>query len=458
MRLKWCELLLLTVSLAPVAVEAQTLIEFYRQALETNPALRSNEFGIEQARAQEDLALSKLLPQVKGSASHTWVDDRQSGIAARGYEGVRTDVQARQALVDLASYFKLQGARFTVSQSEQERDAARMTLGGNVVDRYLLVLQAGDEITRLLAEKDAIEAQLKRLRFMYERQLAKITDLYEVHAYYQGLLTKEIEARNARAVALERLHEVTGVRAQQVAPLARTSFPTVPGNQEQWVIDAAGKNPNLVALRNALDAAQKLIESGRAEHLPQLALTASRVYSNQGYDNRIAPPYIVGTIGLQLSIPFYEGGRVQATVREATARFGMAREKLEGARREIERDVRTAYLNASTNHARIASTNEEVRSLEMVVAERTKSYSLGASTVIDLLVAQQRLFKARSDQSKARYDYIRDLTTLRMRAGVLTMREIEEIDGWMSRAGPVRELMQREMTLDTLSSRAIRVD
>lgn len=88
------------------------------------------------------------------------------------------------------------------------------------------------------------------------------------------------------------------------------------------------------------------------------------------------------------------------------------------------------------NYARIGSTNEEVRSLEMVATERKKSYALGVSTVVDVLVAQQRLLKARSDQSKARYDYIRELTNLRMRAGALTMQDIAEMDGWMQRSDP----------------------
>ena len=432
-------LLLLAFLLAPLGAHAQSLLELYRQALETNPALRSSVFGIEQAKAQEDLALSKLRPQVSASANHYWTNDRASGIAARSYQGARADVQARQALLDLASYFKLQGTRFSVSQSEQERDAARMALGWDVVDRYLAVLQTGDEISRLSAEKEAVAAQLKRVRFMYERQLAKVTDLYELQAYYQGLLTKEIEAVNARAVALERLRESTGVQVKQVAALARDSFPAVPGREEEWMSDAARNNPSLVALQHAIDAAQKMVWSGRAEHVPQVALTASRVSSDQGFDNRIAPPYVVGTVGLQLTIPLYEGGRVQATVRDATARYEMAREKLNGARRQIERDVRTAYLNARTNYARIGSTNEEVRSLDMVTEERKKSYALGASTVVDVLVAQQRLLRARSDQSKARYDYIRDLTNLRARAGTLSAQDIGEIDGWMQRSASIRE-------------------
>jgi outer membrane protein len=109
----------------------------------------------------------------------------------------------------------------------------------------------------------------------------------------------------------------------------------------------------------------------------------------------------------------------------------MAREQREGARREVERDARTSYLSAVASHARIDSTAEEVRALEKVLDAQRKGYALGASTIVDVLTAQRRLFKARSDQSKARYDYIRDLTNLRVRAGALSAQDIEEINGWM---------------------------
>ena len=416
----------------PVTAHAQRLAEFYRQALETNPAVRSRQFGIEQARAQEELATSRLLPQVAATGNYYWNDYRETGTDARRYDGVRAGLQARQALLDLASYFKLQGARASVAQSEQQHEAARMALGGDVVDRYLAVLQAEDDISYLQAEKKAIDAQLKRIRFMRERELAKVTDLYEIEAYLQGLLTREIEARNARDVALERLRETTGMAVKRVPPLARDSFPAVPGEEAQWVSDASRNNPNLVALQHAIEAARKLIDSARAEHVPQVALTASRVHSDQGYDNRLVPSYNVGTVGIQLTVPIYEGGRVQASVREASARFEIAREQHEGARREIERDARTAYLSAVASHARIGSTNEEVRALEKVLEAQTRSYELGVATVVDMLIAQRRLYRSRSDQSKARYDYIRDLTMLRIRGGRLTEADLEELDSWMA--------------------------
>ena len=239
-------------------------------------------------------------------------------------------------------------------QNERQHEAARMTLGGEVVDHYLLVLQAEDEITHLQAEKQAVEGQLKRLRAMRERGMVKVTDLYEAEAYYHGLLTREIEARHARAVALARLREITGVAGQKVARLERERFPAVPGSEEQWVNDATRNNPNLLALQNAIEVVHNQIQGARAEHAPQVALTASKTFSDQGYDNRLTPAYSVGVLGLQVTIPLYEGGRVQEAVREANARYEMAREQFEGVRCEIERDTRTAYLNAGSSHARRA--------------------------------------------------------------------------------------------------------
>ena len=425
-------LLALTLCVLPQLAHAQPLIEFYRRALENNPTLRTSEHGVAQAEAQKDLVLSKLLPQVNYTANYYWNDNQEGSLPSRYYTGLRSAFQAQQALLDLPAYYLLKGARFTVAQSEQLRQAARMTLAGETVERYLTALQTADEIANLQSEKESIDSQQKRLRYMRERQLAKVTDLYEIEAYYQGLLTREIEARSAHAEALLRLRELSGLTAEQVSPLARENFAAVPGREEQWVSDAARNNPNLIALQQAIEAARMSIQSGRAEYLPRVALTASQTRSDQGYDNRLVPRYNVGTIGVQITVPIYEGDRTGATLRDAKARLEIAKERYEGARREIERDTRTAYLSAESNHARIGSTSQEVNALEKVVDAQTKSYELGVSTIIDVLIAQRRHFQARSDRMKARYDYIRSFTLLRVRAGRLTDQDVEEIDSWMT--------------------------
>jgi outer membrane protein len=421
-------LLALALALLCGGAHAERLGELYELALANNPAYKAREFGVEQAQAQQVQARSALLPQLSAFGSYSTNDYDDDRVSNTDYTGKRSGLQARQALFDLTSYFRLESSRGVVAQREEEREAARQALAGEVVDRYLEVLQATDEVGYLQSEKEATLSQLQRLRFMEERQLAKVTDLYEVEAYHQGILTREIEVHNAVAVALERLRETTGLAVSTVAPLSRRDLPAVFGAEQQWLEDAVANNRTLVALRHAIEAARDLVSSERARHLPQIALTGTYTDSDQGYDNRAVPGYDVGSVGVQLTMPIYEGGRVSGTVSEARARYNIALQQYEQALREIQRETRTAFLDAQASHARIASTANEVAALEKVLDAQQKSYALGVSTVVDMLIAQRRLFRSRSDNSKARYDYLRSLTGLRIRAGTLTAADIEEID------------------------------
>jgi outer membrane protein len=101
---------------------------------------------------------------------------------------------------------------------------------------------------------------------------------------------------------------------------------------------------------------------------------------------------------------------------------------------EIEGKVRSAFLSAQASNARIASTGEEVKALERVVEAQQRSFEFGVTTVLDVLIARRRLIKSRSDHAKARYDYIRDLTVLRVQSGALNRMNIEEIDSWLARS------------------------
>lgn len=426
----------------PGAGMAQTLMQLYQKTLETNPGLKIKEYTLERAQAQKDLALSKLLPQLAAIGNYSLNDfHQQAGASGTGggrlpsvsaqYDGFRGTMQLRQALFDLASYYGWRSADDLVLQSQDEWDAARLAVAGDLIDRYLQVLQAGDEIDYVDAEMQAADSQLKRLRRMHERQLATVTDLYEVEAYRQSLRTREIEARNARQVALEKLRALSGEEVRDVAALTREALPPVPGTGEQWIEDAIRNNPGLTALRHAIDAADKMVTSNQAQHLPQVSLTLSETYSDLGFDNRTQPPYTVGNAGVQFVLPLYEGGRVNATVRDSRARHRMAQAQFEQMRRDIVQQTRTAYLDAIAAQARIESTGEEVRAQQKSVDAREHGYELGVTTIVDLLDSRRRFLKARTERSKARYDYIRALVGLRIRAGSLNDQDIEDISRWM---------------------------
>ncbi|MBS0341691.1 MAG: TolC family protein [Proteobacteria bacterium] len=413
---------------------AQRLAELYSAALSGNPNLKSREFDVERARAESDGVRSRLLPQV--SAYGTWSrnDYRDALVGDQHYNGERANISLRQALYDPISSRRLGAAQATIQQREHEAVLIRLALLEEVLDRFLQALAAQDELAWLDAETQAAGRQVDRLRAMRERQMAKVTDLAEADAYAQTLVTRTIDARNQHAVALARLAEVCGVDVRQVPPLSRVSFDRLAGNQQEWVANAQRNYPRLLALVEALDAARRSVEASRAEYLPQLAASLSHTYSDQGYDNRRQPTYRVTSAGVEVRVPIYEGGRSDASVREATARLGVAQQQLESARREVDRETTTIWLSAQANHARISSTDAEVRALEQTVKAQEIGLDLGASRITDVLDARRRLLRARVDQAKARYDYLRDIVALKIRTGEVTETDVASWDGWF---GPI---------------------
>lgn len=438
-------LLFMLTSPATQAAEERpgNLLQLYDLALTTNPIVEGRKYSVVQAEAQKDQARSKLLPQVSATGFISWNElsqettnafTRQTTDFTSQYQGLRGVVQARQSLFDLASYRAYEGAGFSIKQAEQDLADARMSLATDLVDRYLEFLQATDEASYVQSELDLTDGDTQRIRRLYERAMAKVTDLYEVEAYYQTLKTRELEIHNAQAVALEKVREVVGISVADLARLTKEELPSVPGQPDQWVANAVIHHPAIQALQHAMDAAAKTIASQWANHLPLLSLQMSGIYAkNGGFDNRQLDPYTVGTLGLQLNMPLYSGGSVKAGEREAIARFEITKYKHMQKQREIERETRTAYLNAQTAYSRIASTAREVEARVKARDGQQRGYELGAATIVALLESKKNLLKSRFGYAKARYDYIRSLVALRVWGGTLSRTDLEEINSWLAR-------------------------
>lgn len=428
---------------------AAGLAELYAQTLASHPVLKGKEYAIDQATAEKDQVLAKLLPQIMATGNLSWNEMRQldqrtaningqsvvvsSNTSATGYEGSRGIIQARQALFDLPNFLRLQGARASIHQTEQDLESARMGVAADLIDRYFQALLAADEIGYVHGEQELTASELKRIRKMRERQLAPVIDLYEVEAYYQSLQTRELEAANARAAALETLREMTGSTVSEVTPLGIDDLPPVPGSADQWVGDALRRHPTLLGFQFAEEAACKSIAATRAEHLPQLGLQLSETYAdNGGFDNRQLPRYTVASVGLQLNVPIYSGGGIEAAARGATAEYHIVQEKKTEKLRQIEKETRTAWLDAQTGRSRIDSTAREADARAKARDAQARSYQLGVTTISALLESKKNLLKAQVEHSKARYDYIRALVALHLWAGDLSQRDVEDIDSWLA--------------------------
>lgn len=196
-------------TLATPWVKAEDLLSLYKSAMQDNPTLKIRELGIERAKADADIAVSRLYPQVNLQVSSSKNYANEAGRLS-DYYGQRAILSARKAILDLASYYRFDSARYAAKQAESEAHLARMQLTAQLIDSYLEGLQSDDEMEQLWVEKDAASQQVARLLAMFKMQMAKVTDLSEATAYLQQLETRQIDVANKADAARIKLRELSG--------------------------------------------------------------------------------------------------------------------------------------------------------------------------------------------------------------------------------------------------------
>jgi outer membrane protein len=440
-----CYLLLFITLSLPAG--ADDLLSLYQRAVLSSPELNGSEYALEIARAQEDQAFGKLLPRVEVNGNYSFNQQhRQSyevngipqGASTTNYPGQRASVNARQPLFDLQAYLLMKSQQSRTSQGEEELLAAHQKLISDLVQRYIDALEAADKSQIIAAELSSTEKQLARVEAMQARQLALITDLYELQARTETLRTNLIDSDNDARIALEKLRELTGDTVTSVQPARLDTIQPQPeGGIETWIQQAGSLNPELQALKHAVESARRSISGYQAGHLPRIELQLSGTYSNTLYSNQQTTPFDVGTVGVDATIPIYGGGIVSAQVREAEARKRLSEAKLEQKLRELEQMTRAAYLDMSTAPARNKATDRQLEASEKSRDAMEKGYEFGVVTIIDLLNAEKQLSEARKVQREARYRYLKARSTLYYQAGRLIADELVQLNGWLVAQAPV---------------------
>jgi outer membrane protein len=422
-----------------LSATADDLVTLYARAVLSSPELQGSQFALDIAQAQEDQAFGKLLPRVDltGNYSqnrlhyHRQSTPKNPNVST--YPGERATLSVRQPLFDLQAYLLMKSQELRTRQGEEDLQAAQQKLIFDLIERYVDALEAADKSKIIEAELGSNEKQLSRVKAMQKLQMAKITDFYELEARVETLRTQLIDSSNDAKIALDKLRELTGdeVKNLQTARLD-VLLPPPDGSIETWVQQAGQINPEIASLKHGVEAAQKSISAYQAGHLPRIELQVNGNYSNTIYNNlQSGGPYDVGTLAVEATIPLYEGGNVNARIREAEARHGLSLTKLQQKQRELEKMTRAAFLDMATSPARSRATDQELAASEKARDSMERGYELGVVTIVDLLNAEKQLSEARKVQFQARYRYFKARSTLLSQAGLLVMEELVKFNKWL---------------------------
>lgn len=420
---------------------ADTLLEVYQRAAENDPQLRQAEAAYQAVEQTKRQARARLLPQLTATAGlsreRQEIENSDSPLFQPGTFNSTTknySLNLNQALYRRDYFVNLRQADAAIGQALANYDAEWQNLVVRTADLYFNVLAAADDLEFARAEKNANQRLFEQIKQRFEVGLIAITDVHESQAAYDLAVAREIAAETRLAISREELRETTGYSPATLATLQET-IPLLtpePADMTVWLENAGRQNLSFIAAQFAVDAAREEMKLRRAGHYPSLDAVASYGYSDVGAGRFGASESYDSSIGLQLRLPLYEGGGTSARVREGQYRLIQAQEALEQQRRAVDRQTRSAYLDVLDNISSVNALKQARISSESALEATEAGYEVGTRTIVDVVQSRRNLFDAQRNYARTRYDYILSILRLRQAAGLLEVKDLEEINRWLN--------------------------
>jgi len=213
-----------------------------------------------------------------------------------------------------------------------------------------------------------------------------------------------LDALNNNKAAMASLSAILGFPNLQSFELVNETDPLSPppADVDQLIATAFTHRPEILALEFESESAERLHRADRDEQLPSINALAA-IGDSPVRDDRVYGPY--GAVGVNVQIPVFNGFLFSARTRESELRVRAAQQRLADLRNRIGRDVRTAWLAASTAFDRVSVSEQLLAEANLALDLAQTRYKLGLSSIVELSQAQLQQTQAEIGNATAGYEY-----------------------------------------------------
>ncbi|MCC6433077.1 MAG: TolC family outer membrane protein [Gemmatimonadaceae bacterium] len=367
-----------------------------RAAIATHPSVRGAGEQVGQANAEVDAARAGYKPQITGGIENQINSYRNTSYDSRNvYTARLTGSQLVYDFGKVAGGVRKaeSGVRAREAQVEQATDEVALNTAQAWVDAHLqqLLVQISREqlsavmsITALVTERVAKGATSR-------------SDMEQAHSRVEAMRSQLLGAEAEALRASLTLMHLTG----RTAPVAITG--DIPAELQSAACrdGAEADTPAVRAASARRDEARADLDVARAQRYPTVTLDGS-VGQALTNGSRLYGEYrTTGQIGLNLSMPFYQGGRVQAQERGAIHQLRAYEDAVRQARLETAQGFADARAQFDGWAQREPVLQTRVASIDATRDLYRQQYlQLGTRSLLDLLNAEQEYHSARIDQAQ----------------------------------------------------------
>lgn len=421
------------------------LLQAWQATLAYDPtyqaAINERDAGLE----NRAIGRAGLLPQVSASLGRSRVRGTleqpgqfdQTISTDLNYTSKTNEIRATQTVFNWARFAEYRQGNAKADYALAAFDTKAKDTSLRLVNRYFQALLAYENVVLTRNTLDANQKQVKVAERRYQSGEGTITDVREAESWRDMARADLIAAQDALIVAQRELQEMVGARPVQLAGV-RTDFsprPLDPVTLEGWLGLAMQSNAEIRTGLQNVRVADEQVDISFGGHLPTLDITASRTIDSSASISTRNQDSAQTSYGFQVSLPVFSGGLTSAQVSQARFNRDRATQELAATREKVAVEVTRQYQAVVSGAERTAALLVAVKSSQQALAAVEKGYQAGTRSIVDILDAQQQLYRAQLDLTQARLEYVKARLMLRGAVGTLD----EQAFAWVTREffGPV---------------------
>lgn len=403
---------------------AQSLQDVLSEIYRSNPVLLSAREALKARDESRPQALAGWMPtvQVTGAASRTRQHNLNLPNATfgdRSYELSYSQNLYRSG--SDSAYLRrseslIRQQRAILLDTEEE-----LLLQG--VSAYMDVLRDEAIIGARTANVGALAESVRQTEAQYRIGDRTEADLTQAQARLASANADLVQARGDLEASRARFREITGLVPGNLMQPGRLASA---GQSLEALTDIALANdPRVIAAGWASRAAAETIGAIAGEAGPSLDVVARMARANRDYDSVYPNSGNTDrTLGVQVTVPLYQGGSVGARVREARRTASQRELEYSTERRAAVRRVRIAWENLQTNDVKQTALEKSVQAATLALTNTRRSSDVGEATVLDILNAERDLINERVRLASTNRDLVVASYALVREVGELTAERL----------------------------------
>ncbi|WP_137701603.1 TolC family outer membrane protein [Marimonas lutisalis] len=390
----------------PVVAVAESIADAMVSAYKHNGLIDQNRALLRAADEDVAVAVSALKPILNWSADVTYSRGRTFNPATMVTSRSSSTTEATAGLVsELLLYdfgrsrIQIDIAKETVLATRQALVSAEQTVLRDAAVAYLEVHRQNEFVRLRQNNVRVITEQLRAARDRFEVGEVTRTDVSLAEARLAGARAQLAGAQGALASAVELFRAVVGRKPGRLAPLRKV--PGTARSVESAKAVALRTHPQMLKIQHEVTVAELGIAAAQAAMKPTVKLRGqyglSQSLDSRGFSNG-------GSVGVEVTGPIYQGGRLSALARKAMAQRDATRSGLHIVRHNLAQAVGNAWAQLQVARASRAAGEQQVRAAQVAFRGVREEATLGARTTLDVLDAEQELLDARTNLVSAMID------------------------------------------------------